>query len=689
MTDFVVTNTNDSGSGSFRQAIIDANNSVGIDTISFDLSLEGESIDLSNGELTITDGLKIDGDLNDDSIPDITINANNQSRVFNINDSNINIDQQVDLSGLIITGGEEGRNGLGGAGILNYENLNLVDSVVTGNSTRPRDLNASTSGGGILNFGDLQISRSSFADNYAQRYGGGIANEGTVTIDSSSFTGNTANRSGGGLRNGSFDGFSRATVSNSTFTNNSAQYGGGIESSFNTSINVSSSTISNNQSLGGAGGGISNNGNASIVNSTISFNEVDDRFGYLGLGGGIFTGERLSINNSTVSNNSGVEKGGGITIEGTTLDIQDTIVANNSTISGAPDIFIQFGGDIRARTSLIEDGELTTDLGGNIVGVDPLLDPEGLKDNGGPTETIALLPNSPALDRGSNLRGLEFDQRGVGFLREINGRADIGAFEVQDSGPITSTPLLLSIKRDDRINGLSVKNEDIIMFDGEDFNTFFDGSDVGLGNRAISAFDVISPNEILISLDRARRLPGVAGKVRPQDVIKFTATSLGEHTEGQFSMYFDGSDMGLFGANEKIDAITGSSNGGSLLLSTAGSLSAKGRYRANKEDISRFNPTQLGEHTKGQFSKYFDGSDVGLGNNNVDAFSLDSEGDLVFSTRSPFNSGSLSAEAKDVFEFTPISLGSRTQGTFSSDVLFDGSQVGLSRNNVLGVDLTF
>ena len=251
-----------------------------------------------------------------------------------------------------------------------------------------------------------------------------------------------------------------------------------------------------------------------------------------------------------------------------------------------------------------------------------------------------------------------------------------------------SNSLLFSISRNDNINGLSIKNEDIVHFDGSDFSIFFDGSDVGLRTRALSAFDVISHNEILISINKAKNLPGI-GKVRPQDVVKFTATSLGEHTAGHFSMYFDGSDVGLFGAREKIDAISGSRNGGELLLSTVGNLSAKGRYRANKEDISRFKPRQFGDRTRGQFSKYFDGSDVGLGNNNIDALSLDSQHELVFSTRSTLNSGSLSTEPEDVFEFKPTSLGSHIRETFALDVLFDGSQFDLGGNNLLGVDLTF
>src|SRR5262249_55943785 len=77
----------------------------------------------------------------------------------------------------------------------------------------------------------------------------------------------------------------------------------------------------------------------------------------------------------------------------------------------------------------------------NISGVNPMLGP--LQNNGGPTQTMALLPGSPAIDHGSNPAGLTTDQRGTGFRRAINGHIDIGAFESQP--PATSTTLASSL----------------------------------------------------------------------------------------------------------------------------------------------------------------------------------------------------------------------------------------------------
>jgi hypothetical protein len=70
---------------------------------------------------------------------------------------------------------------------------------------------------------------------------------------------------------------------------------------------------------------------------------------------------------------------------------------------------------------------------GDIRNTDPMLGP--LQDNGGPTFTCALLPGSPAIDAGDpNFTSpLSYDQRGPGYPRVVNGRVDIGAFEVQPS----------------------------------------------------------------------------------------------------------------------------------------------------------------------------------------------------------------------------------------------------------------
>src|SRR5262249_18212577 len=106
--------------------------------------------------------------------------------------------------------------------------------------------------------------------------------------------------------------------------------------------------------------------------------------------------------------------------------IHNTIVAGNQALTG-PDLYGALGssGYNLFGNSTGGSGYDPTDL----LDVDPLLGP--LQDNGGPTLTMALLPGSPAIDSGDNTDAPEWDQRGPGYSRIVNGTIDRGAFEVQ------------------------------------------------------------------------------------------------------------------------------------------------------------------------------------------------------------------------------------------------------------------
>ncbi|MGK7911175.1 MAG: choice-of-anchor Q domain-containing protein [Synechococcus sp.] len=483
--------------------------------------------------------------------------------------------------------------------------------------------------------------------------GSGINNQETLTITSSHITGNGGTHiSGGGIFN---DETGILTVSDSTISNNYAGFGGGAIENLGT-LTVSNSTISGSDQPQYDEGDLLNQegATATIINSTF---------------------------NNTHPNSGDID-----------IVNRDGTVELISSIATSIESYLYYGGSISAQDSLIVSGTIDNDLGGNIIGVSPNFDPAGLKDNGGPTPTIALQQNSPAIDAGSNPQNLSFDQRGKGFLRTVGQRTDIGAFEVQSGGPTPSAnPLLFSLKKNQTINGLAAKTEDIVQFDGEKFSTFFDGSDVGLGGKkpAISAFDVIGDNKVLLSFERNFWLKGF-GNVNRSDVLLFKATSLGHRTRGRFSKYFDGSDVGLNGYAENIDGLTGLANG-NLLISTRGNLRAKGGYSAKNEDVSlfEFSSNSTGNNTKGTFSQYFDGGDVGLGSRRVNAFSLDESDLLLFSTDSTFRKGSLKAENEDVFAFEPRRLGTTTRGSFVEELFFDGSQYGLQSNDIFAVDSTF
>ncbi|MGH7339312.1 MAG: PKD domain-containing protein, partial [Candidatus Rokuibacteriota bacterium] len=245
--------------------------------------------------------------------------------------------------------------------------------------------------------------------------------------------------------------------------------------------------------------------------------------------------------------------------------------------------------------------------------------------------------------------------------------------------------LYLALGSSGTLNGVSVANEDIVAFDGTGFSLYFDGSDVGLGSLTLDAFAVISPTEILMSFTSAGTVGGVA--MDDSDILKFAATSLGPTTAGTFTMYFDASDVGLSTSDEDVDAVELLPNG-HLLVSTTGSFSVTGASGAD-EDLIEFMPASLGAVTAGSWSLYFDGSDVGLtsSDEDVDAVAIDASGRIFLSTTGAFAVTGRSGADEDVFLFTPTSLGGTTSGSFSAALLFDGSLFGLGGNDVVAIDL--
>ena len=250
---FIVTTLNDSGLGSLRQAILDANANPGADTIIFQAGLTG-TITLTTGQLPIiTENLTINGP----GVAVVTVSGNHASGVLEINSGvTVTISDLAIGNGFVFLGGS----------ILNN--------------------------GGIVNIANSTLSGSSSSA------GGGVANIlGTVTITNSTFSGNTA--TGGGVFN--LDG--TVNIINSTISNNSAAGGGGIFNQDGT-VNIINSTISNNSAtLGGfaMGGAIfTNSGTVNIANSTLSGNLASNG------GGGIrVIGGMVNIKNSIVVNSIG------------------------------------------------------------------------------------------------------------------------------------------------------------------------------------------------------------------------------------------------------------------------------------------------------------------------------------------------------------------------------------------------
>ena len=391
--------------------------------------------------------------------------------------------------------------GSAGGGIINGGSLTLDDSTVSENT--------SVDGGGCIeNAGDgtATITNSTISGNSTTREGGGIDNAGTVTLSNSTISENSAGIGGGGI----FVDGGWATIIGSSISGNSADGGGGIGNDGWLTI-INSSISGNSTSEYGEGGGIVNGRSASITSSTISGNSSSLQGGgiaNLGAltitdstisgnststdGGGIYNGYGyllelpgvLSIADSTLSRNS-ASIGGGVynnDVDGSTTGLANTIAGSNTASTGSPDV----SGTVRANYCLVQNTTGTTFTSSstnNITGVDPLLGTLG--NYGGPTQTIPLLPGSPAIDAGSNAlavdgagNSLTTDQRG--YARIVNGTVDIGAYEYVN-------PLLVTTATDvvDPSDGLTSLREAIAYANshpGDDTITF----DPSLGGQTIT-----------------------------------------------------------------------------------------------------------------------------------------------------------------------------------------------------------
>ncbi|MGI9429219.1 MAG: metallophosphoesterase, partial [Bythopirellula sp.] len=233
--------------------------------------------------------------------------------------------------------------------------------------------------------------------------------------------------------------------------------------------------------------------------------------------------------------------------------------------------------------------------------------------------------------------------------------------------------------------GVVLENEDIHAFNGVDFDVVFDGSDVGLSGANLDAFAVISADEILLSFRSAETIPGIVGTVEDSDIVKFTATQLGGTTIGVFELFLRGSDVGLAPGLEDIDAVD-LHDDGRLIVSTVSSFGVSGLTGAD-EDLIAFTPLTPGDYSSGTWAIYFDGSDVQLGGEDVQAVALDSNGEIYLSTTNAFSVSGVAGKDEDVFGFIPSQLGADTAGAYLSTLLFDGSQFGLSANEVNAIDL--
>ena len=373
LSTYMVENTCDSGPGSLRYEITLAFSTTGTNTVEFDPTVFSapQTITLSSGPLVLTN--TGGNDTITGPAAGVTINGGGTSSVFQVNSGVV-----ATISGLNIGNGATSGDG---GGVSNAGYLSLIGCTVSDNT-------AAVAGGGLANYGTAVVTDCTFSNNVAKVRGGGLYNSGTATLTGCTFDGGE----GGILKDGGF-----------------------------------------------GGGGLSNVGTVTLTGCTISNNAA----GLSGItpppryGGGLLNSGTATLTACTISGNSAIGSGGGIYNYGSgCAALIDTIVAGNVGPDGADDINGDEGTEVTGSYNLIGTGGSGGITGGtedNIVLTSLAdLDLAPPANNGGPTQTMALLPGSAAIGMGTTADDpvttapITTDQRG----QPLDSPPDIGAYQL-------------------------------------------------------------------------------------------------------------------------------------------------------------------------------------------------------------------------------------------------------------------
>ena len=407
-----VTNTNDDGDGSLRAAVAGAALS---DIIEFSLPPHSV-ITLTSAGLDVF-GIRIKGP----GANLLTIQRSAAAANFAV----FVTDNTTSISGLTIANGRADPDSPGGGGILNIGYLTLNNCVITGNTAGD--------GGGIYNQGVLTVKNCTITKNSADSTGGGILNSNNqLTVIDSIISTNSA-PVGAGIENKAAAMITGTTISGNT----AALYGGGLFNSTDPGAmsTITKSTISGNSTTSFAGGGIYNDegGTVTCIDTTISDNTAKTDGGGVAcaVGGVTISSSTIAVNTATTGHGGGVNGA---------FECTDSIIAGNNAT-----MFPDVEGTVTSHGyNLIGNGvgaSITAQTGDQLgtanSPINPMLGP--LQDNGGATQTRALLTGSPAIERGKADQSSTTDQRGLArtvddptLTNATDGDgSDIGAFEVQ------------------------------------------------------------------------------------------------------------------------------------------------------------------------------------------------------------------------------------------------------------------
>ena len=388
-----VTNCNDSGAGSLREAI--------------DAAVSGAAIDLTqltcseislNGKLSVTvpDLMLLGPGAGADATHVLTIHGTYGYRILEHGPGTLVV------SGLKLAYGHYVGPLARGGCILSQGTLIVEDSMLTDCEVdAPAGSNGLAAGGAIYTQGELWMRDSVVTSNVVYSsanaaYGGGIFASSRVTIEGSTISENEvitayADAVGGGVM---VVGVDDVRIASSTISGNEAEFAGGIRTDTLGTVQIVNSTISDNHASLYVGGGSFSNGPVALRNSTVTRNTA---YAYMA---GILSGEPLIVESSILADNRDVA-------------VDATFDVCAPSVTGSHNLIV--ASCANTEPDLAQCPRLSA-----------------LKNHGGLTSTHALLPGSNGVDAGDNPTGLIADQRGVRFSRSFGSAVDIGAYERQD-----------------------------------------------------------------------------------------------------------------------------------------------------------------------------------------------------------------------------------------------------------------
>lgn len=417
-----VSNCNDDGAGSLREAIANAASGDTIDLTSMSCS----DITLTTGALVVLqNNLSLQGPTDG-----ITIGADDQSEVFvHIGGGYLSLDHLSIEHGAKYMNAGLASDARGGC-IASAGSVALVYSEVTNCAAVTMGPTNVARGGAIYASGGVVITSSLVGGAQAlsviDSAGGAISSPGFVALINSVVTQGFAQAQGGEAHGGGVDvggvlmAQSSSVVQNLAVTQDYQGSGGGVRAQG--TVYITSSSFALNSSM--TGGAIEMRGNGyprSITNCTIAGNAAPGAAGILA------SGSNVTISNSSiVLNSSGLPgTGSGVFVEGVQIHLESTLIALNGDLDAAAYADVEGSGTLSGSHNLIHTGHIAAPAD-TIENVDPQIVPVILDTS---HVIIQLKPGSAAINAGSNALSLDFDQRGTGFPRQIGAATDIGSFE--------------------------------------------------------------------------------------------------------------------------------------------------------------------------------------------------------------------------------------------------------------------